>query len=164
MKNFIFILLILFITTQEGCIYWSNQSRLYQYNENLNVLKNKIIKLHNEIRTSKDLQLLAKNTALETTAQKHAELMASRDRLSHSGRGFNKPSDRVIDQGYKFKSIAENIAFGHNSAEEIMNSWMDSDGHRMNILGDYEDIGVGIAYNKNNRVYICVLFGRKIND
>ena len=97
---------------------------------------------------------------LNRAAQRHAEYMAEKDNLSHFGEWFNKPSDRVKKEGYKFWAIAENIAFGQTSVAEVMKEWMESDGHQCNILGNYRHIGVGMACNKKGRLYWCVLFGK----
>ena len=55
--------------------------------------------------------------------------------------------------------IGENIAYGQNSPEDVMNSWMNSSGHRANILNaEFEEIGVG-CYVKGSRKYWVQLFG-----
>ena len=60
-----------------------------------------------------------------------------------------------------YRAAAENIAYGQNSAEDVMKSWMNSDGHRKNILGEsYTHIGVG-CYERNNRLYWVQLFIQK---
>jgi uncharacterized protein YkwD len=47
------------------------------------------------------------------------------------------------------RSWGENIAWGQDSAQSVMNSWMNSQGHRNNIMGDYTHIGVGVVRNGN---------------
>lgn len=84
-------------------------------------------------------------------AQKHAELMASKNSLFHSNM-----SD-LSDAGGK-KSVAENIAWGQASEEEAVESWMWSPGHRWNILGSYKRIGFGMEKNKDGESYWCVVF------
>jgi uncharacterized protein YkwD len=57
--------------------------------------------------------------------------------------------------------LGENIAFGQRTVSEVMASWMGSPGHRRNIEADFRDIGVGIAFDANGRIYWCVVFGRR---
>ena len=60
-----------------------------------------------------------------------------------------------------YSAAAENIAYGQKNAEAVMNSWMNSEGHRNNILGSkYTHIGVG-CYEKNNVLYWVQLFIQK---
>lgn len=59
-----------------------------------------------------------------------------------------------------FNNVGENIAMGQNSEESVFNDWMDSSGHRKNILGKkYKKAGVGYAKFRDGRPYWCVVFG-----
>lgn len=82
--------------------------------------------------------------ALVTAAQAHSEDMAERDYFDHTtpdGVGF---AERIVAAGYPNPG-AENIARGQRSATQVMNSWMESDGHRANILNcQLTTIGVGL--------------------
>jgi uncharacterized protein YkwD len=81
---------------------------------------------------------------LVDAAQGHSEDMAERDYFDHTnpdGVGF---ADRIIEAGYPSPG-AENIAHGQESATQVMNGWMESDGHRANILNcQLKTIGVGL--------------------
>jgi uncharacterized protein YkwD len=57
--------------------------------------------------------------------------------------------------------VAENIAFGQQAIEEVMRDWMNSKGHRQNMLGNYKDIGVAVATNARGELYWCVVFGEE---
>ncbi len=77
------------------------------------------------------------------------------------------PNDRVRDGGYKYETMAENLAVGAGRAtlENIMKAWMESKGHRANILGaEYTEIGVGIASAKDGTRYITQIFARPWKD
>lgn len=126
--------------------------------------KNSLIQSHNEIRYNHNLNLLSANKSLNKAAQKHAEYMANENQLSHYGRYYSKVSDRVQADGYRFRGVAENIAAGQESINEVMDDWMKSMGHRKNILGNYVDIGIGIAESSSGRIYWCVVFGRPLQS
>lgn len=68
---------------------------------------------------------------------------------------------RITDAGYDFSSCAENIAKGQRTEAEAVKSWMDSPGHRINILGDYRDVGFGKAKSASGELFWCVNFGNK---
>lgn len=123
--------------------------------------KPNLLTKHNEIRIQHGLQPLASDDMLNTVAQNHAEFMAQEDHISHFGKNWSRPSDRVELEGYNYMIIGENIAAGQSSVDEVMKSWMDSSGHKNNILGDYIDIGFGISKGRDGRIYWCVVFGKK---
>lgn len=64
----------------------------------------------------------------------------------------------VLDEvGYSYRKAGENIAYGQRSAEEVMTAWMNSEGHRANILGDYTYIGIGV-YESGGTIYWSQFF------
>ncbi len=100
-----------------------------------------VISQANAQRARYGLPPLAVDSQLMSSASRHAQWMASNRNLTH-GRG-----------------VAENIAMGQTSASEAMRSWMNSSGHRANILGSgYTRIGVAVAYSSNGTPYWCQQF------
>jgi uncharacterized protein YkwD len=90
-------------------------------------------------------------------AQDYAALMAKERHFSHTGPDGSQPRDRAERSGYRGSSWGENIAMGQRTAEEVMQSWMGSTGHRANILRrEYQDIGIGQA-----GAYWVQLFGSR---
>lgn len=84
---------------------------------------------------------------LQESAQQWAEYMARKNRLKHDDLHHSR-----------FGYLGENIACGQGSVKEVMEDWMQSKGHRENILNsDYTHIGVGIV--QNGEVFWCVKFG-----
>jgi uncharacterized protein YkwD len=70
--------------------------------------------------------------------------MAAKAYFSHSSQDGRSPFDRMRDAGYDYRTAGENIARGQTDAAAVMTAWMDSPGHRQNILNcDFEDLGVG---------------------
>jgi uncharacterized protein YkwD len=114
----------------------------------------RLIELHNQRRTSGLLgqRPLAKNDSLMAYAQGHAEWMAKSNRMRHSS------MSKVLKLG--FSAAGENIAWGQETEEGVVSSWMWSPGHRSNIMGtSYDSIGAGAAV-RDGRIYWCVVFGR----
>jgi uncharacterized protein YkwD len=115
---------------------------------------NELFDAHNRERLSRGLPAQVQDDRLNAAAQKHAEWMQSRRRMSHRGRNWSSPAQRITSEGYRFSSIAENVAAGQTSVAQVMAAWMRSRGHRNNILGRNREIGLGRAGN-----YWCVVFG-----
>jgi uncharacterized protein YkwD len=89
-------------------------------------------------------------------AQAHAQWMSDKRTMSHgSWWSGNTLSSRIKKTGYKYSGIAENVAAGQTTVEQVFKAWINSRGHRKNILGNYKSIGVGRVGN-----YWCVIFGR----
>jgi uncharacterized protein YkwD len=115
-----------------------------------------LISRHNEARINRWLwksKPLQKNSFLMNYAQKWSNKMAIENKLYHSSmRG-------IIELG--FSTVAENIAYGQKSPEEVMKTWMKSSGHRKNILNtNFTEIGCGMSLSENGRLYWCVCFAR----
>ena len=87
-------------------------------------------------------------------AQAHSEDMAKRGFFAHNNPDGATPFDRMKRAGITYRAAAENIAAGQRTAEEVVDSWMNSSGHRANILNaSYTKMGLGIAYGGSYRVY-----------
>lgn len=101
---------------------------------------------------------LEPQSQLDAAAQGHAEDMAANDYFDHTSLDGRSPTDRARDQGYQ-GGVGENIAYGYRTAEEVMTGWMNSEGHRANILNcDYRYLGIGIA-DRNGTLYWVQNFG-----
>lgn len=135
-------LLLLCFLTIIGC------GRTYPvYKQEINIAYLQLI--HNRERGMEDVPQLAYNESLEAFAQEWAESMASRRRLKHSNLGFS---------GFGYKG--ENIAKGQTTEESVLKSWMESSGHRKNILNSrYTHVGFGCARTENGTLYWCACFG-----
>lgn len=87
---------------------------------------------------------------LNDAAQKHAEDMLARSYYDHRNLEGLQPRDRVVQAGYRPIRVAENIARGHTTVEEAMDAWMQSRGHRGNLLhAAFTEMGVGCAVGRN---------------
>ena len=77
---------------------------------------------------------VTQNAALQAAAQAHAEDLAARSTLSHTGSDGSSLSDRIARTGYGACFAAENIARGQPSIEAVMTSWRNSPGHYANMV------------------------------
>ncbi|MBD2460967.1 pre-peptidase C-terminal domain-containing protein [Oscillatoria sp. FACHB-1407] len=101
----------------------------------------------NAYRVQNGLQPLALNTQLTNAAQTYARAMAVQDNFSHTGADGSSPWDRMRAADYDYSEAAENLAAGHTSAASAMRGWINSSGHRRNLLAyQVQEIGVGYFY------------------
>lgn len=103
---------------------------------------------HNRIRKNHNLKPFCVHPDLQRAARAHSKDMILRDYFSHDTKGRNESScERVRRYGYRWFTCGENIAWGTGSKgdpAQIMRAWMNSSGHRHNILNrDFREIGVG---------------------
>ncbi len=107
-------------------------------------VEQQVIALVNASRTSMGLGAVRCDPAMTAVARGHSSDMCSRDYFDHTGLDGRDPFDRLRDGGVRFSSASENIAQGQGDPDEVHTAWMNSAGHRRNILdGDYGRIGVG---------------------
>ncbi len=105
----------------------------------------------NQYRQQYGCPPLTLDEKLTQAAQKHSEDMALNDFFSHTGSDGSSPWDRIRATGYDFLTAGENLAAGYPDAKSVVDAWMNSEGHRTNILNcDFEEIGVGYYYLPND--------------
>lgn len=115
-----------------------------------------VIRLTNEERAKKGLGKLTGNSRLTTAAQKRAAETAQK--LSHTRPNGQSWSTVLKECNVKYTVAGENIAYNYYTAAEAMEGWMDSQGHKANILNaKYKNIGVGL-YEKDGVKYCVQLF------
>ena len=119
-----------------------------------------MVSLVNAARADAGCGAVSANGALTSAAQAHSADMAANDYFSHTSQDGRSFADRIRAAGYGGGAIAENIAAGQSSASSVMAGWMDSAGHRANILNcTYRDIGVGVAQGGSYGTYWTQDFG-----
>lgn len=119
---------------------------------------------HNDIRRNHHCQTLKFNSRLQRAARKHANWMAKNHQMSHTENvpGRASVADRAQQAKYSYSMVGENVACGQTSVSMVMDGWMNSDGHRRNILNhSFTEIGVGSAKSSTGQIYWCVVFGRR---
>jgi uncharacterized protein YkwD len=99
----------------------------------------------NEERAAEGAAPLTRNALLDAAAAEHAADMVDNMYFSHTGSDGSTVAERVSAQGYSWSTVGENIAYGPSDADGVMDLWMNSPGHRANILnGSYTEIGIAL--------------------
>lgn len=119
-----------------------------------------VVNLVNQQRAAAGCRPLTVDSRLTTAAQLHSEDQAAHQTMSHTGSDGSSLAERIDRAGYQWRTIGENVAYGQTTPAQVMNDWMNSDGHRENILNcDFEDIGVGVARDADGRLAWTQDFG-----
>lgn len=114
----------------------------------------RVLDLTNAARADNGLAPLKYVASLGTAAQLHSEDQAARGQLTHTGSDGSDPGDRIERAGYVWRTWAENAAAGYATADSVVNGWMNSPGHRANILNPkVTQIGLGLAFSANGYPY-----------
>ena len=124
-----------------------------------------VLALANVERSKAGCEPLALDSKLNSAAQAHSVDMATNNFFTHESQDGRTPFDRIKAAGYSFSAAAENIAAGSTTAAGAMNQWMNSPGHKANILNcTYVDLGVGYAkgVNADYAGYWTQDFGKKL--
>ena len=109
-------------------------------------LESQVIELVNIERVANNLPPLLYNEALTNAARLHSQDMGDNNYFSHTSQDGTAFNQRIVNAGYDYNNCGENIAAGYPTPEDVVNGWMNSPGHRANILSpEYCDIGVGYA-------------------
>ncbi|QKW10060.1 sigma-70 family RNA polymerase sigma factor [Streptomyces sp. NA04227] len=104
-----------------------------------------VTQLVNNERAKNGCGPVTANPKLQSAAQGHSDDMADRDFFSHTDPDGGDPGDRITAAGYRWSTYGENIAAGQQTPAQVMEGWMNSSGHRANILNcDFKEIGVGL--------------------
>lgn len=124
--------------------------------------ENEVLRLVNQYRKENGLKELTLSTQLIDLAEMKAKDMADKNYFSHTSPTYGSPFQMLQSHGVNYKSAGENIAAGQRSATEVMQSWMNSSGHRANILNpSYTEIGIGYYAGGSYRTYWVQLFTGK---
>ncbi|KAL7687742.1 putative CAP domain-containing protein [Plasmopara halstedii] len=122
------------------------QRHLQTYSQSNDYIFDMLTLVNNE-RKNVGLPPLCVSQKLNDAAQRHSNDQAANNYLDHTGTDGTSASDRITQSGYDWEEVAENVAAGQADVESAMDSWMNSYGHRENILGDYTMFGAAYAYN-----------------
>ena len=118
-----------------------------------------VIELTNVERKKNGLPPLKADASLSKVAQTKSNDMETKNYFSHTSPTYGSPFDMMRDFGVTYRSAGENIAMGQPTAQEVVNAWMNSEGHRKNILSaNYTNIGVG--YTKTGNYWSQMFIGK----
>ncbi|WP_408023965.1 CAP domain-containing protein [Tenacibaculum sediminilitoris] len=117
-----------------------------------------ILKLINQHRKSKELLEFEILEIIKSQTDEHTDYMIAQGKISHDN--FNQRADYLKNKANAM-TIAENVASGYSSAEAVVNGWLNSEGHRKNIEGNYSHFNLTAKKNKNGSWYYTNIFIRK---
>jgi|TARA_R100000306_G_scaffold29587_1_gene32422 uncharacterized protein YkwD len=121
-------------------------------------MANEILDLVNQHRASQGLETLKRDQQYASAyAVDHTFYMIDLEEINHDH--FDVRKKGLKDRGAKI--VGENVAFGYPTAEEVVNAWLNSPGHRANIEGSYTHSGFGVIQAPDGRYYFTQLFYKK---
>ena len=125
----------------------------------VNSMEKQVVSLTNSERNAAGLGSLTLDSQLSKLARMKAEDMAKKGYFSHTSPTYGSAFDMMKKYGVSYRTAGENIAKGQKTAESVMKGWMNSSGHRANILSSaYTHIGVGYAKDSRGNTYWVQMF------
>ncbi|WP_460218746.1 CAP domain-containing protein [Psychroserpens sp. MEBiC05023] len=114
-----------------------------------------ILELINAHRITNGLQPLNNHNTIKAVAYTHTDYMVESNNVGHDN--FFQRKNSLIDNADAVK-VSENVAYAFSSAQSVVNAWLDSEGHRANIEGDYTDFDISAEQNEEGRWYFTNIF------
>jgi uncharacterized YkwD family protein len=122
-------------------------------------LEKEVVTLVNAERAKAGLPALKANAELSNVARLKSQDMIDKNYFSHTSPTYGSPFDMMKKFGIKYSAAGENIASGYPTAKAVVDGWMNSPGHRANILSkSFTEIGVGLAKSSNGTSYWTQMF------
>lgn len=122
-----------------------------------------VLQLVNAERTKNGLKELTLSHTLNGIATEKAKDMRDKNYFSHQSHTYGSPFEMLQQFGVKYQSAGENIAGGQKTAQDVMNDWLNSSGHRANILNkNYTELGVGYVEGGAYGTYWVQLFTKPL--
>lgn len=136
--------------TNPNLIYPGQVLTIPQVEEAVLAYENEVIRLVNAERSKNGLSPLTANWELSRVARYKSQDMADNGYFSHTSPTYGTPFQMMKSFGLSFRTAGENIAYGQRTPQAVVNAWMNSSGHRANILSSsYTQIGVGYVASGN---------------
>ena len=121
-----------------------------QESSSVSEYEQKVVDLVNDIRVKNGLSALKLNNKLSEVARMKSQDMKDKRYFSHNSPTYGSPFDMMKQFGISYRTAGENIAMGQQTPEIVVNAWMNSEGHRANILNaSFKEIGVGYVSDGN---------------
>ena len=125
-------------------IYSGQVLQIPQLDSTVTSYETEVIRLVNEIRRENGLNPLTANWELSRVARYKSQDMADNRYFSHTSPTYGSPFQMIKAFGLSYRTAGENIAMGYSTPQAVVDGWMNSSGHRANILNaSYTQIGVG---------------------
>ena len=128
-------------------------------NQGVSDYETEVVRLVNNIRANNGLNPLTADWELSRVARYKSHDMKTNKYFSHTSPVYGSPFDMMKSFGISYRYAGENIAKGQSTPQAVVNSWMNSSGHRANILNkNYTHIGVG--YVESGKYWTQMFIGR----
>ena len=132
-------------------IYPGESLNIPQLDQGVLSFEAEVVRLVNAIRRESGLGELGLNWELSRVARYKSQDMADNFYFSHTSPTYGSPFDMIQAFGLTYRTVGENIAYGYPTPQAVVNSWMNSEGHRKNILNpSFTQIGVGYVSQGNH--------------
>ena len=122
------------------------------------VIEIEILELINNHRLSIGLGVLNDLGAIKAQAYGHTDYMIDRSEISHDN--FLQRKANLINNAGASR-VGENVAYAYSSSESVVNAWLNSEGHRNVIEGDYTDFDISAEKDNNGKWYFTNIFIKK---
>ncbi|MCI9996160.1 sporulation protein [Clostridioides difficile] len=127
--------------------------------ENFSAYQKEVVDLVNVERAKAGLNPLTLDSSISNVATKKSQDMIDNNYFSHNSPTYGSPFDMLKKFGISYKTAGENIAMGQKTPKEVVNAWMNSEGHRKNIMNpNFSKIGVGVAQKSGGSIYWTQIF------
>ncbi|HBF8308781.1 TPA: sporulation protein [Clostridioides difficile] len=127
--------------------------------ENFSAYQKEVVDLVNIERAKAGLNPLTLDSSISNVATKKSQDMIDNNYFSHNSPTYGSPFDMLKKFGISYKTAGENIAMGQKTPKEVVNAWMNSEGHRKNIMNpNFSKIGVGVAQKSGSSIYWTQIF------
>ena len=118
-----------------------------------------VLDLVNAERTKRGISALTLDSNLSSVATKNSQDMVNKNYFDHTSPTYGSPFDMMKQFGISYRTAGENIAKGQKTPQEVVTAWMNSEGHRKNILNpNFTNLGVGIAKDSKGTTYWTQMF------
>jgi len=130
-------------------------------NSSVSSYEKQVVDLVNAERAKNGLSALTLDSSVSNVARTKSKDMATNNYFSHTSPTYGGAGDMLKQFGIKYTAYGENIASGQKTPQEVVTAWMNSSGHRANILAsDFTKIGVGYATDSSGKAYWTQMFTR----
>ncbi|AXU80262.1 TPA: CAP domain-containing protein [Clostridioides difficile] len=127
--------------------------------ESFSAYQKEVVDLVNIERAKAGLNPLTLDSSISNVATKKSQDMIDDNYFSHNSPTYGSPFDMLKKFGISYKTAGENIAMGQKTPKEVVNAWMNSEGHRKNIMNpNFSKIGVGVAQKSGGSIYWTQIF------
>ena len=118
-----------------------------------------VLDLVNAERTKRGISALTLDSNLSSVATKKSQDMVNKNYFDHTSPTYGSPFDMMKQFGISYRTAGVNIAKGQKTPQEVVTAWMNSEGHRKNILNpNFTNLGVGIAKDSKGTTYWTQMF------